>query len=533
MNNHPPRRRLGHMLKFRAMTHGDGLREPLAARRRLHAVWRVLPALLFAVACGVGALSYGWFAAERGWFPDALLNDGLKTLRGTSPPSLVRGVVGLGGVHEDDATSTRTRRPSRLRRQVVGLGRVHEDDAAAHRIRFLNGASRLAGPVLWASHGWFLDLCPDTGCVAVAYNADGTVRHAYPWRVRQVEQAWRASATAADHPFEFSPSHFLATDDKIAPSLVLGYPDGDVLVTLWQFHSHPYPAGVARLDKDGRPRWVRRDYSHHIGQLDRAGNVMMPALRVWRPGGAADVVVPTLLRERAYWSLVYFIDRDGRLSGSMDLMAGLLRSPFRAVVEHSDDAADALHLNYVHRLGADAGGAWGIAPGDIVASLRNISAFGVFDGATGALKRLVRGSFFRQHSVTHYRDAKFLMLDNHGGDGAFGPSRVLMVDLADGRETTVFPNDDTPKHLRGLFSSLRGHVDISPDRSRALAVFTQAGVAVEIGLPGGEALAVFHSLHDASNKTGFSSQDNEALRIFLLGLVYLRDPAELPEPMLM
>ena len=501
------------MLEFRTMTSGDDWREPLIARvariarRCFRAVWRRLPAFLFAFACGVAALFYGWFAAERGRFPDALLRDGLKTLGAVAP----------------------------ARRGFVDFGGVHEDTAATHRIRFLNGATRLAGPVLWAGHGWFRDLCPDTGCAAVAYNADGTVRHAYPWRARQVERAWRAAATAADHPFEFSPGHLLATN-KVVPGRVLGYPDGDVLVTLRQFHSHPYTAGVARLDKDGRPRWVRRDYSHHLGQLDRAGNVMMPALRVWHPSEVAKAAVPTLStlptlpRERTYWSLIYFIDRDGRLSGSMDLMAGVLRSPFRAVVEHTDDAADVLHLNYVHRLGADADGAWGIAPGDIVASLRNISAFAVFDGATGALKRLVRGSFFRQHSVTHYRDAKFLMFDNHGGDGALGPSRVLMVDLADGRETTVFPNDDTPERLRGLFSSVGGHVDISPDRRRALAVFTRAGLAVEIGLPDGEALAVFHSLHGVSDKAAIPTRGNEAARLYLLGLVYLRDRAELPEP---
>ena len=481
------------------MAGGDDRRERLVARRRFRALWRRLPAGLLVAAGGLAALFYGWFAAERGRFPDALFSDGLKTLRAVAP----------------------------ARRGFVDFGGVHEDDAAAHRIRFLDGASRLAAPVLWAGHGWFPDLCEDS-CAAVAYNADGTVRHAYPWRPGEVQREWLAAATAADHPFELSPGYFLATN-KIVPGRVLGYPNGDVLVTLRQFHSHPYTAGVARLDKDGHPRWVRRDYSHHIGQLDRSGNIMMPALRVWHPSEAANATVSNLLRQRTYWSLIYFIDGAGRLSKRMDLLGAVLRSPYRGVVGHTDDAQDVLHLNYVHRLGADAAGAWGIAAGDIVASLRNISAFAVLDGASGALKRLVRGSFYRQHSVTHYRDAKFLMFDNHGGDGGLGPSRVLMVDLADGRETTVFPNDDTPAGLRGLFSSVGGHVDISPDRRRALAVFTRAGVAVEIGLPGGEARAVFNSLHGASGKAAIPARDNEAARLFLLGLVYLRGPADLPE----
>jgi len=56
---------------------------------------------------------------------------------------------------------------------------------------------------------------------------------------------------------------------------------------------------------------------------------------------------------------------------------------------------------------------------------------------------------------------RFLMLDNMGNDGVHGPSRLLMVDLEDGWETIIFPNDRTPGSLRGLFTAIHGG-DVGP-----------------------------------------------------------------------
>ena len=56
---------------------------------------------------------------------------------------------------------------------------------------------------------------------------------------------------------------------------------------------------------------------------------------------------------------------------------------------------------------------------------------------------------------------RFLMLDNMGNDEVHGPSRLLMVDLAGGWETTIFPNDRTPGSLRGLFTAIHGG-DVGP-----------------------------------------------------------------------
>ena len=116
------------------------------------------------------------------------------------------------------------------------------------------------------------------------------------------------------------------------------------------------------------------------------------------------------------------------------------------------------------------------------------------------------------------------MFDNMGNDGVHGPSRLLMVDLADGRETTIFPNDRTPDSLRGLYTGEAGKIDVSPDRQRAMVVFTREGVAVEVRLSDGEVLNVFRSLHDVSGLDQFPDERASQSAIFeMFGLDYVRN----------
>ena len=78
------------------------------------------------------------------------------------------------------------------------------------------------------------------------------------------------------------------------------------------------------------------------------------------------------------------------------------------------------------------------------------------------------GRRVRLHGVRHLEQARFLLFDNLGAAGAGGPSRLLMIDLATGAETTLFPNDGTPEHLRDWFTVEAGQFDVSADRRRAL-----------------------------------------------------------------
>ena len=220
---------------------------------------------------------------------------------------------------------------------------------------------------------------------------------------------------------------------------------------------------------------------------------------------------------------VQVLDGGGRLVRKLSLMDALIASPFRAVLQETRDPCDPLHLNFIDQLGPDALETSWMAPGDYVVSMRNLNAFAIVDPQDGRFKRLVRGTFFQQHSVQHLAVGKFLLFDNHGGYGSGSPSRLLMVDLETGLETTIFPNPATPDSLRTLFSDVQGKIDISPDRERVIVTFSGASQAVEVRLSDGAVLHTFASLHDVSNVPRIPEDRlTRAARFRLYGVDYLK-----------
>ena len=398
-------------------------------------------------------------------------------------------------------------------------------EAAANRIR---DPGALTAGLLWAGgEGMFREYCPERGCLAVEFSPTGDVVHAYPYGLDEVDD-WQKIVDlprGTAHPFQ-SPEVFQI------PHAVRRYSNGDLLVVFSYRNGVPGKGGIARIDRDGVPVWVRSDYSHHWPMIFSAPDGQELALV---PGMTVEDVsvkerlgrhlsgVTTDCRGTNEVDHLTLLDGDGTVLKDIRLIDKIIESPFAAMVFHSTSPCDILHLNYIDRIREGVRDIPGVVPGDYVVSLRNISAFGIVDGQTGEIKLMVRGTFIHQHSVQHLSGSEFILFDNHGADIETGPSRVLVVDLAGGavRERTVYPTDDTPKELR-IYSHIRGNIAISEDRERLLVASSDQGIAVELQVSDGMVLNVFRNIHDMSGLSlNLEEAGDRAIYVVLKDLQYV------------
>ena len=506
-------------------------------------MFRRLSFILFVAALALSVFFAGMWVWQSRVFPYHLARSAHKTLmvalemRGlvapaaerapVAPPEVVPGFDAADLLECDRSEAARELTlklltwefPERLR---CPAARVASREASAKRLEFI-AADRLDDPVLLGGgRGMFLEHCPPSprsalpgGCLAVEYSRAGEVSRATPFRLQAIEAANIVSEQ--DYPYEHPPGWVFAKNALVTS--VFPYPGGDLLTVFRVSHAFPYGGGAARVAPDGHPRWFRKDYSHHLPHIIDDNFALVPGFRVEQKNRTLQVgqLKSAFGCEEERWLVdtVRLIDGAGRLLEEIDILGALLESPYNGIFlpEQQRMMCDPIHLNFAHQLGPDAGGAAGIAPGDIVASLRNLDAFGIIDRDTRRLKRLARGGFIHQHAVRHFEKARFLMFDNLGTDGVHGPSRLLMVDLATGKETTLFPRDHTPASLRWV-ASLGGSLAVSPDRRRVFFNETMAGWALEVRLSDGRVLNIFRQLHDLSSVDGIPEPFRQRAWVF-------------------
>lgn len=407
--------------------------------------------------------------------------------------------------------------PQEYHGEFLQFSDIPAEHIASQRMHYIHKSATVDENVLmFGGLNQYLDLCPNHGCLAVEMTPGGEVVHAYPYRPREIY----STNIAKDYPYEY------AEFDPLRDTRPIGierFPDGDLLV-VFQISRNarvfPFGTGVARVDRQGRPRWFRFDYSHHWPSPIRGDELLVPALRIgdepisfgWPDGGRETLRCST---GRPYHDSIRFLDGDGNVVREISVLEAILESPHAAVLQQTTDGCDPTHLNFIDVVRDDLPGAIdGIEPGDLVVSLRNISAFGIIDAQSGNLKRLVRGTFIQQHSVQHLSGSRFLLFDNRGGSHEGGPSRVLEVDLATGVERTVFPTATYPDDKHSVFSRSAGYMSISPDRARFIVNFSYQGTAFEVRLSDGKVLKEFKNLHDVSGVDGFAEEHGGQAAIF-------------------
>ena len=464
-----------------------------------------LLACMFVVAIGIAAFGSGVYVGEYRVFPYEVMREGARGVR-----AIIRDVTGVTPGRED------------LQRRVSEFS---TREATTNRI--LNPGALTAG-LLWpGGEGMFREYCPERGCLAVEFSQSGEVIHAYPYRLDEIDK-WEK---IIDLPR--GPSHpFQSPEINQLPIAVRKYSNGDLLVIFDFRNAIPGQGGVARIDRDGMPVWVRSDYSHHwpiiFSSSDEQELALVPGMTL------VNVPAEEELDDRLSGSWancsehneadhLILIRGDGTVLQDIRLIDRILESPFAAMLFHTILPCDILHLNHIDRIRNDVQDIPSVSPGDYVVSLRSISAFGILDGQTGEVKLMVRGTFIHQHSVQHLSGSKFILFDNSGGDNKNDPSRILVVDLAGGavRERTLYPTDETPEDLR-IYSRIRGNIDISEDRERLILASSDPGIGLELQVSDGAVLNVFRNIHDMSGlRLNLEDAGDRAIYFALLDLQYV------------
>ena len=489
---------------------------------------------------------------------------------------------------ERDRSKATEKLRKKLRKEKFGqlrwlAARVASREASAKRLEFI-AADRLDDPVLVGGGvGMFLEHCPPAphsglsgGCLAVEYSRNGEVSRAVPLRLQAFEAvrivpAYEASRpeltarSASSYPGG-DPVVYLRNEEYYAvsrqvswPELtvhsVSPYPGGDLLVHFKVGNPFPLNDGVARVARDGQPRWFR---TNHFLAWPHIIDDNFALIQSRRPRERTKTLRVDLKEKAACYEnwewhdVVSLIDGRGRLLDEIDLLEALLESPssiffdrnlngcnnpaFTNSIHHCRLAAGTLDgcnnpafTNSIHQLGSEVSGANNIAPGDIVASLPLLNAFGIIDQNNRRFKELVRGSFIQQHAVRHFEKARFLILDSGGSpfDSGSSPGRLLMFDLATGKETILFPRDHTPTHLRQIvplnyrfrfmpdrYHRLQVGLALSPDRQRVLFGNPRSGLAFELRLSDGRVLNIFRQLHDLSSVVGIPDPFRQRAGVF-------------------
>jgi len=371
------------------------------------------------------------------------------------------------------------------------------DSVEARRVHLV-GSEILADPVIMAGGRWhFRKHCPPADkCLAAELSNTGKVVHAWPFHVHEI----KTIGTEIRHEKPFG----VHSSDLLELHYSALYSNGDFLaVYVYPTQHFPPYVGMARIGRDGRRLWYRKDGSHHEPYVAAGDTVWVAGVKLEDRRFKLETMGWDCPDLPAILDVVNVVDGDGALIEQFSLQDAFAEPRWSFAARQTRNPCDPFHLNSVASVGKDVSELVGVEPGDMVLSLRNMDAFVILDRETGKLHQLVRGSFREQHSVKHLGGSKFILFDNKGrGNSAKQVSRVLIIDAADNREITVFPRN--LEDYGFWYVERRGRLSLSQHKTRVIASYSELGKAVEVRIADGEVLAEFENLHDVDGLKEFA-----------------------------
>lgn len=315
-----------------------------------------------------------------------------------------------------------------------------------------------------------LDLCPTHGCLAWVIDRKGNVLHT--WEI-DFEKIIAADTVHVGR----------LNTTNLSPIGMALMRDGSLVVSFHGRNLFPYQVGIAKVSRDGEIEWVRDDLSHHWLAMRGDGVILAPFAEVAMNAkhfGATDL--PLRCRTGAvYDEGVRAISPDGKTLFEKPFLELFSAAQFPGLFYSMNDGCDPLHVNSVDVADAAIAAANdGVEEGDILVSVRELSAIVLLDKDASRIKKAIIGRTAAQHSAVFAPEGGVLAFDNRGGAMDQGGSRVAWVGFNNETPKTVFPAGNVK-----LRSQYQGHVDPGAG-GRLLVTSSSEGLVYEIdGATGG------------------------------------------------
>jgi len=320
-----------------------------------------------------------------------------------------------------------------------------------------------------------LPACPTYGCLAWIMDRQGNILH--KWEIDPQPILDRM----AGHVGEVSAARLKPHDWHLQPN-------GDLVVIFENNGAYPYGGALARFSWDGKLIWAVPNGAHHWMTIDTDGTMYVPINRGFKSplpfgDGRLEFVCADGGIEVDYIDVV---DSTGNSIETIDIMDVLIRSGYEGLLWATTDRCDPLHLNFVQYVDERLARLSGLAPGDLVVSIRNINAVLALSAGDRKVKWLMSGRTLHQHSPRFLPDGSLLIFDNYGGREAKGGSRIVRTKAGTQSVETLFPRGSGAQPA--FFTPIGGLIEPHISGERALVTLTKPGRVVELDLVSGEIL---------------------------------------------
>jgi hypothetical protein len=237
-------------------------------------------------------------------------------------------------------------------------------------------------------------------------------------------------------------------------------------------------------------------------------------------------------KDKIYTDVILVLGPDGEMREEIPVFELLASQDFVGVLLGTDEhRCDSLHLNYIEYVTEErAQAVAGLDAGDLVISARNLHMIAVIDGRTNVLKWAMAGRTVKQHSPRLLPDGSIIVFDNLGGNQTTGGARIVRLTYGQDNVETVFPGPNAAENL-DFRTATRGHIDPSPDGTRALVSLSKRGRVLEIDLQHKRVLWEFVNSHDISSYAHRFGTTGEKVigRLATHGAYYVGRPAFLSQ----